>query len=186
MNKFRNILLFFTLVLSVLPCLAQVPVGKDMLFVYNLRTQYRRFSVSFQERGDTLQLDWALPRDGKIQRGSYAMSPENRQHAVQICYIMPAPDSLIETPARELFAMLSTDALRDVRSTGKCRYNNTVLEIVGTSVSSAVEPAKSLIHLKDFDEGYEMWVRDDERFPLIEKMINNPVEIDWEVKGVDN
>ena len=39
-----------------------------------------------------------------------------------------------------------------------------------------------LFHLKDYEEGAEMWILDDPKFPLIVKMLNNPVEINWTIE----
>lgn len=156
-----------------MPMFAKVPVGKQYTFVYNLRTQYRRFNVNFTEKQDSLVLNWTITLDSYKVPGSYVMSPEARKHATQLNYVMPAPIAPIVTPDNELFALLSSDALNDAKQKGECRYNNTTLKFI--------DETDGLVHLKDFDEGYEMWVQDDPEFPLIWKMKNNPVEIDWDV-----
>lgn len=178
----KKLLLILVAILALMAdkTYAQVPVGEKYTFVYNLRTQYRRFNVDFTEKGDTLMLNWNIKMEMYLVTGSYQMLPEARLHATQNNYVMPAPMGVVPVPAHELFALLSADALRDVKSSGKCQFNNTTLVLIDKQTSS-LDSQKTTLHLKDFDEGYEVWVRDDERFPLIEKMINNPVEIDWEV-----
>lgn len=151
---------------------AQQPKDREYLFVYNLRTQYRRLKVRFTEQQDTLTLHWSFTNDAGTKKGSFIMSPQSREHATQTCYIMPTDGKDILVPQHELFAFLSRDALKDLNANGKCRYNNTTLTLIDTR--------DNLLHVKDYDEGYEMWIENNPQFPLITKMVNNPVEIDWE------
>lgn len=169
----RKLLFIILLALTVGPASAQQSQDKDYLFVYNLRTQYRRLKVNFTDRNDTLTLHWSFTNDAGTKRGSFVMSPQSRQYATQICYIMPTDGKDIMVPKHELFALLSLDALNDLNANGKCRYNNTTLTLIDTQ--------DNLLHVKDYDEGYEMWIENNPQFPLIRKMLNNPVEIDWEV-----
>lgn len=172
----KKILTIICLLLGfVMQTRAGVPEGVDLKFAYNLRTQYRHYVIRFEQ--DSLQnltLNWRIVRNGVTLTGSYHMTAEARQHARMNSYVIPTPGETIECGPNELFALLSADALREVHSQQKCQFNNTTFQLLGKS--------SNLLHLKDFDEGYEMWVIDDEEFPLIWQMENNPVEIDWNVE----
>lgn len=170
MRKLLSLILFL---LCLLPASAQQPVGREYLFVYNLRTQFRRLNVHFTEQNDSLCLHWSFTNDEGTRGGSFIMSPQSRQHALRLNYVKPTANETISVPDDELFALLSADALSALHTEGKCRFNNTTLTLLDSK--------DSLLHVKDFDEGYEMWIEDNARFPLIRRMINNPVEIDWEV-----
>lgn len=169
----RKLLFIILLALTVRPASAQQSQDKDYLFVYNLRTQYRRLKVHFTEKQDTLTLHWSFTNYVGTKKGTFIMSPQSREHATQICYIMPTNGMDIMVPQHELFALLSRDALNELNANGKCRYNNTTLTLIDTQ--------DNLLHVKDYDEGYEMWIENNPKFPLIRKMLNNPIEIDWEV-----
>ena len=41
----------------------------------------------------------------------------------------------------------------------------------------------SLLHVKDDAEGAEMWILDNSALPLVWKMQNNPLEINWEAQA---
>ena len=180
--------------------LLAMPLFAQVVCHFNLRTQYRHLSFSFTESHDTLYLHWAMPRGSQTYTGSYAMSPACRQHATRLCYVQPTPGQTIVTPSEELFCLLSRDALDALHATGQCRFNNTSLHLLETvplsdgSINSTLLrilpdsnadglASARLLHLKDFDEGYELWVLDSPRLPLITRMLNNPVEIDWQLNG---
>lgn len=116
---------------------------------------------------------WSRKTDEGIRSGEFAMPKQSREHATQICYIIPTNGKTVITPDNELFAFVSFDAYNALKAEGKCRFNNTMLTLIETT--------DGMLHVRDYDEGYEMWIEDNPNFPLIHKMINNPVEIDWEV-----
>lgn len=142
---------------------------------FNLRTQHRVFTIHFESTDEGLCLHWALPREGKVHRGSFAMNREALQHGRKLCYTMPTEGETIICSDKELFCMLSADALREVRSNGTCHFCHTTLQLKGDANAS-------LLHLQDPDEGYELWVNNNLELPLIVSMKGNPVEIDWSMK----
>jgi len=169
-------LLSILFVLCTLPIFSSPLEGREGTiyhFAYNLRTQYRYVDVRFVESGDTLYYHWSRKTDEGVRQGAFAMSRKSRDHATQICYVMPTRDKTVVTPDNELFAFVSRDAYNALKNDGKCRFNNTTLTLL--------DAKDGMLHVRDYDEGYEMWIEDNPDFPLIHKMQNNPVEIDWEV-----
>lgn len=143
---------------------------------FDLRTQHRVFTIHFEPTEDNgLRLHWALPREGKVHRGSFTMSRESLQHGSQLCYEMPTDGKHVLCTSDQLFCMLSADALREVHEHGICRFCNTTLQLIGDAQAP-------LLHLQDSDEGYELWVNNNPELPLIVSMKGNPVEIDWNMK----
>lgn len=157
------------------PTTGVVTLDDSLTADFDLRTQHRVFGLTFQPTSQGLILHWALPREGKVHRGAYAMSHEALQHARKLCYIMPTQGDPITCPDDELFCMLSTDALLQVRQSGQCTFNHTTLTLIGDAQAS-------LLHLQDPDEGYELWVNNNPELPLIVSMKGNPVEIDWSMR----
>ena len=142
--------------------------------VYDLRTQYRTYQVDLYRQADTLCLQWSLTREGETHCGRYLMSLQSLQHATELCYVAPQHGQTVVTPPHQLFACISADALMQLRTLRRCRYNNTQLTVLDAD--------DTMIHVKDFDEGYEMWIRNDLTLPLIVRMLHNPVEIDWQIE----
>ena len=86
-------------------------------------------------------------------------------------------------PGSQAFCMASADiinALREESSdTKQVIFNKTYFTLLDRDEKFRGFP---LFHLKDYEEGAEMWILDDPKFPLIVKMLNNPVEINWTIE----
>lgn len=156
---------------------SEVPVARGNIIKqgtlrYSLHGQTRRFAVQFAEHNDSLTLHWSILRNLKMWHGSYVMTPQARQSATSLSYKQPLDGNHITLPASQTFAILSVDALQHVHDTGKTIWCNTTFRLIGQE--------NCTLHLRDQAEGAEMWVLDNPSLPLIIKMINNPVEINWE------
>lgn len=149
---------------------------EQYLITYKLHGQTRRFRVSFKEHKDSLTLFWSIERNLRLWTGSYTMTPKARRKASHLSYEQPLDGQHIVLPNNQLFALLPTKALKEVKKKGHVRYCNTDWVLT--------EQKDSLLHLVDMIEGSDMWVRDDIRLPLIVSMQNNPVEINWEAEKV--
>ena len=152
------------------------------LFTYSLHGQTRRFAVDITPADHGLMLSWGIERNLKWWTGSYLMSNKALAEADRLNYEQPLDKQHITLADNELFAILSRKALDDVLSNGQCVFNNTTFRLVGEEAATDGKP--SLLHLLDTEEGAEMWVANNKALPLIWKMKNNPVEINWEVKDV--
>ena len=146
---------------------------QGFLFTYKLHGQTRRFDVDITEKDDSLILKYGIQRNLKYWQGSYTMTPEARHHARNISYQQPIDNQHITLPDDELFAILSSDVYSEIKEKGACTWCNTPFKLMDISDGQ--------LHLKDSVEGAEIWVLDNPKLSLIMKMINNPVEIDWEV-----
>ena len=146
---------------------------QGFLFTYKLHGQTRRFDVDITEKDDSLILKYGIQRNLKYWRGSYTMTPEARHHARNISYQQPIDNQHITLPDDELFAILSSDVYSEIKEKGACTWCKTPFILV--------DIPDGQLHLKDTAEGAEIWVLNNPQLPLIMKMINNPVEIDWEV-----
>ncbi len=146
---------------------------RKYLFTYKLHGQTRKFDVDIVEHNDTLTLSYGIQRNLKYWQGSYTMTPKARKHAKSISYLQPIDGQHTTLPDNELFALLSQDIYKQIKKKGKCTWCNTTFRLVAST--------DNLLHLIDEAEGAEIWVLDNPKLPLIMKMQNNPVEINWEV-----
>lgn len=143
------------------------------LFTYKLHGQTRKFDVDIVEHSDSLTFSYGIQRNLKYWQGSYTMTPKARKHAKSISYLQPIDNQHITLPDNELFAILSQDVYKQIKKRGICTWCNTSFRLIDNK--------DNLLHLLDSQEGAEMWVLDNPRLPLIMKMENNPVEINWTV-----
>ena len=98
---------------------------------------------------------------------------------------LPNHGQHLTLPGSQAFCMASADiinALREESSdTKQVIFNKTYFTLLDRDEKFRGFP---LFHLKDYEEGAEMWILDDPKFPLIVKMLNNPVEIkiNWTIE----
>lgn len=158
---------------------AQNPLNAKYLIDFDLRTQHRKYIIQFSEQPDS-SLIYSYVRDNQTQQGTYTITANGRKHGDRFCYLAPGNDVHNHCADNETFVILSEDALKAIKVDGKCQFNNTTLHLVDTEISSTF--GSPLLHVKDYDEGYDLWVLDNEALPLVVKVKNNPVEIDWIIR----
>lgn len=160
--------------------------GKKLDILFLLHGQKRNFNVTYEWRGagtsnsdrDTLVLHWGIQRNLDYWTGTYTMTPEAIEDAESLCYEQPLWGNHLVLD-KQTFCILPRRAFREIAMTGECRFNNTTWKVCQKSLGDVSDLD---IHLIDINEGAEMWVMADEYLPIITKMVNNPVEINWEMK----
>lgn len=177
------IFLWSFLLFGVLSSFAEVLPGDTISVAYKLHGQTRRFKFIYEEeKNGGLTLHWNIVRNLKLWEGSYRMDPEAIKNGNSQSYLMPEDGNHITLPIHETFGLISRSALDELKRTGKFIYNGVKYESKG----SENEREYRLIHVADNIEGGEMWILDSFRLPLIVKMTNNPLEIDWEMSITNN
>lgn len=154
----------------------------DYLFSYALHGQTRRFTVTINEDSGGATFNWGIERNLKWWQGSYKMSNDALDRATHLNYEQPLDKQHITLGDDELFGMISRKALKELKSTGSCKYNNTTYTLKETLPATTDRPAT--LHVYDEEEEAEMWIVDDEKLPIIWEMKNNPVEINWKVSNL--
>lgn len=143
-------------------------------FTYKLHGQTRKFDVDITEHNDSLILTYGIQRNLKYWQGTIKMTPLARKEAKSVSYIQPTDGLNITLPDDELFAVLSIDTFKQLKKKKSITWCNTLFKLV--------DSANGQLHLIDNEENAEMWILDNPKLPIIMKMLNNPVEINWEVK----
>lgn len=179
--KKQIIILFLVGVCACGSLLAQGIVTDSLLFVYSLHGQTRKYQTTFSEKQDTLYLHWGIERNLKWQSGSYAMSRKSVEKAVRLSFLQPEDGKHVCLSPEETVAVLSLAAYQQLKEQNSFVYNQTTY-----SVLDSVEKALSypLIHVKDAAEGCEMWILDNPHFPLVWRVRNNPLGINWKVENI--
>ena len=73
----------------------------------------------------------------------------------------------------ETFGIISADALANLKDKGETIINGILFKKIDVS------PTTNVIHARDNAEGANIWILDNPRLPLILKMTDNPIEINW-------
>ena len=137
---------------------------------FALHGQTRRFYMNFHKGG---KVTWYILRNLRWWHGSYTHSPKALEKGNLLCYEQPLNGQHIDTPDNETFLLLSRRAFRDIQRKGYCQYDKVRWTLTARE--------DDLWHLRSEEEA-EMWVKEVEGIPLIMKMKNNPIEIDWTIE----
>lgn len=176
-----RIIFLFLATLCSAALMAQESLPTDTFKVaFRVNQQTRRYKVSFTEEGNSLVLHWNMLRNLHLQKGTFRFPHDTRKCAVRLSYMQPIDleDRIMDSDETWLF--ISQDAYKALKTDGRCLFNNnTEYLLADTKESFNTIP---LLHITDAEEGCEMWILDSPTLPLIIRMKNNPVEINWEIK----
>ena len=147
-----------------------------------LHGQTRRFAWYFTQEGDSLRLHWRIERNLRMWRGSYTLLPEALESGRELSLRMPEDGLHVTLGPDETFGILPRERLRELKSRGSTDFAHTRWHLVD-SLETAL--TRTLIHARDLQEGAEIWVLDYAPLPLIWRMRNNPMEVDWDCSSLD-
>lgn len=176
----KQIVIFSMLIFAFAGTLAAHTAMPDtLLFVFKLHGQTRKYDMSFRQQQDTLYLNWGIERYLKWQSGSYAMSPESVEKAVRLSFLQPDNGKHVHLCPEETAFVLSRTAYRQLKQQNSFVYNQTTYAVLDSSEQALGHP---LIHVKDEAEGAEVWILDNPELPLVWRMKNNPLGVNWEAE----
>lgn len=164
-----------------------LPQKKEMLdftptiqMNFSLHGQTRRFRIGI-DRSNGVRIDWSIVRNLKTWRGAYVITQHALDNARQLNYEQPLDGNTTKLEDEYLFALVSKNVLLELKTNRQSKFNNTIFKLIGIEKN---ESGETLLHVKDNEEGAEMWIVDNEDMPLIWQMKNNPVEIDWKMEYI--
>ena len=160
---------------------AQV-VPDTLLSVFKLHGQTRRFEMSFEERNDSVRLTWGIERKLKWLSGTFTMTPNNMENGTSLSFLQPEDKQHIVMPAGETVYLIGRKAYRTLKASGRMVYNRTTYRLLDTDSEALGRP---LLHVRDEAEGEEMWILDHPSLPLVWRMKDNPLEINWTAQTME-
>lgn len=176
----KHYVLFFLMLCLGLTAGADTTSGLPgtLRFSFFLHGQVRRVKAVYRQQKDSLALEWSMPRNLVLWKGKYLMSHRALEGATRLTFSQPENGRTVALPDNETAFVLSRSAFDELKRTGAFTYGNTRYELVDTLPCAPDVPS---LHVRDTVEGCEMWVADNRTLPVIWKMKNNPVDIDWTV-----
>ena len=153
------------------------PLTDTLMLASRLHYQNWNYLIRPHRTDEGIRMDWCLTRKGHLWQGSYLMKDEDLQDAGQISFVLPEKGNEVVLKG-ETFAMVPVRVLTELKSAGRTDFNSTTYKVIDTEASAMGRP---LIHVLDINEGTEMWILDNPELPLIWRMKNNPLEIDWTI-----
>lgn len=159
---------------------AQTAVSDTLKFVFKLHGQTRRYQVVFCQQGENIQMNWGIERNLHWQSGSYTMTPEALKNGKQLCFLQPKDGNHLTLSSLETAYVLPQNALQQLKEKGSMEFNRMVYDRVADE--SEKNAGRPLLHVVDRHEGSEMWIWDNPSLPVVWRMKNNPLEINWQVE----
>ena len=162
------------LIIMMLPVAALCEGFGPRQFVYKLHGQTRRDTMEFTPTQDGgMTVSWGIERNLKWQSGTFTMTPEAVKRGSELSTLMPIDGDNVTLPATDTYNMLSAKAFQELKSDGRFHYNG--VEYVKQ------ESADGQIHVAETVDGSEMWILDNEKFPIVMRMKGNPLGQNWTV-----
>lgn len=176
----KYILLLWLAMGASMGCWAAQNVMPDtLLFVFKLHGQTRKYQMAFREKQDTLYLNWKILRNLRWQSGSYITTPAGREQGSSLCFFQPEDGVNRLLVPEETAYVLSRKAYKELKQQGTFQFNKTTYVLKDKESKALGFP---LLHCVDQNEGGEMWILDNEGLPIVWRMQNNPLNINWQVE----
>jgi hypothetical protein len=176
-------IIYIGMIALLLSVAAKAQINEKYTFVFKLHEQTRRYEVNITERKDTLLFEWGTLRNSLWQKGIYKMGYQNVEEGDGLSWLQPVYGCEAALSVNETFGIISRKALKSLKDKAWFVYNGTIYrKIVDESSDKQEFKGKKLIHvLADVDQT-NMWIVDNEALPLIYKLSDNPLGIDWSVE----
>ena len=178
--KRKYILLLCILLGSLSQAVAQITVNDTLNYSFSLYGQTRRFKVAYEKKDNHLIMHWTILRNMKWWIGTFTMTPASLENGENFCWLQPIDGQHLTVNPSETVWLLSQKQLKQLKEEGK---------FVGNRVTYTAQPCNEtvlgykLLHAVDLVEGAKIWILDYPELPLIWRMQNNPVGINWKVES---
>lgn len=154
----------------------------DIDYVFKLYGQTRRYNMHIQESKDGVRIDWTIFSYQKWLKGSYFISPKGLSQGNGLNFKQPVDGMQEKLKDNETFGLISIQALKSLKEKGLFIYNNTTYKFQ--------EKQKLIVEDNEFEALYviadvdntKMWIWDNQKLPLILKIEENPLEINFYIE----
>ena len=165
--------------------LPDIQTGTRLEYLFDLHGQKRTISLAIKMQAGSLITEWNLSG----VKGTYVILPEALEQGNQLSVKQLVPFQPDTLKPDETFCLISRSAFQDLLKKNRFVYNHTtyVLDTAGTGQDRELEvPGKTLdvLHVKAQIDATEMWILNDPDFPVICRMIKNPLGINFSLTSV--
>ncbi|OJU35496.1 MAG: hypothetical protein BGN96_04865 [Bacteroidales bacterium 45-6] len=153
----------------------------DGKFVFTMHQQTRTYQVKVVEKGDSVYADWKTYYNFHWLAGRYAMEKASLKNGDALSWLQPIDGKVENLKKNETFGFISRKALADLRTKGYFLYNQTVYRLNTQSPPKETFGGIPLLAVVADVAATEMWIVDNDGLPVIVRLSNNPLGIDWVV-----
>ena len=176
----KSILLLCIILGSLSQTVAQITVKDTLNYSFSLYGQTRRFKVAYEKKDNHLIMHWTILRNMKWWVGTFTMTPTSLEQAENFCWLQPIDGQHLTVKPSETVWLLSQKQFKQLKEEGKFVSNQ-----VTYTAHPCYETALGYPLLQAIDpvEGAQVWILDYPELPLIWRMQQNPVGINWKVES---
>ena len=135
---------------------------------FTLNRQYRTWPLRMAWDGDTLNV--------VCKETSYRIPRHAVDHASAFCWHTPQADGTTYHDVAGTFGFVSRDALQQLQTNKEFRYDGITWRLL--------DRQNGLLHVRADIDFTEMWIDAQQKLPLVVRMKNNPLGIDWELSDI--
>lgn len=192
MKKRRNIL--FCLLLCSLSCLYAQQEVESVLkraehlsvnYVFKLYGQTRRYAMNMEKQATRgVQIDWTIFSYQKWLKGSYIISPKGLCCGSQLSFKQPQHGAREQLNDNETFGLISVSAFDNLIQKEQFTYSQTTYRLKEQQQIHIGEHVLNVLYVVADIDHTEMWIWNNRDLPVICKIENNPLEINFYIEKI--
>ncbi len=159
----------------------QVVEKSDTLhYVFKLHGQTRSYNVVIEQKKGAMYWQWSIVRNLKTHTGCIITSDQGLSNGTMLSFSQPNDGEQLFLKEDETFGCISQAAFQSLVTEKSFVYNHTIYRLQKEEGSFNLR-GRSYPLLKviaDID-GTELWIAKNPTLPLICKVSNSPLSIDW-------
>ena len=140
--------------------------SENLTIHYTLNKQFRSWPLSFAWDNDTLKLI--------CKQTLYSIPRSEVEHATGFSWLTPQKDGTTYDNVKGTFAFISLDAWNDLLSKRQFIYDEITWKYL--------DETDGFYHVRADIDRTEMWIKMTNGLPIVVKMKNNPLGIDWRIE----
>jgi len=152
-------------------------------YLFDLHGQKRTINITTRMEGDSMRMGWEL----RSQKGCYLILPQALMSGDKLSFKQGIPNQTIILKPDETFCMISRYALQQLKNTHQFIYNNTTYILNNNETENIIiRDGKTLevFHVTALVDPTEMWIMDNDKFPLIIQIRKNPLGINFSLISI--
>ena len=118
----------------------------------------------------------------EMVKGLLFISPKGFASGSGLNFIQPLNDRKEYLKDSETFGIISISAFNSLKNTGAFVYNNTTYRLQEEQILKIGEESLSVFYVMADIDDTRMWIWNNQELPIICKIDNNPLEINFEIE----
>jgi hypothetical protein len=186
MKKILLILAFLSSQVALAQDATKFAVGTKINYALNFKGSDVEYDLTIKTMADPMVLGWDVPSYGT---GTYELPQKALQSGTLLNFDQVEPNSATRLKETETVIFISKDSFSALRKNGAFTCNGLVFSKKAETTPLAIQiggKALDLIHVISADGATQMWILNNENFPLIAQLKGNPADVNYTLTSITN